>query len=369
MQFTKKFWREYSPVFLIFLLWRTGLFLVAYLGSLFLGFNAGFPYIETFLIGSGFPQWFWQWGNFDGVHYLNIAANGYQDYGVQAFFPLYPKTIWLLNYITHNSLLSGFLISNTSVLLVGILLYKLVKRDFDKNTALWSVVFLFAFPASFFFGSLYSEALFMVFVLGSFYFTGIPAGIFAFFAALTRIIGVFLSFVAAVDRRRAWLCLSIGGLFAYMGFLYLEYANPLMFLSAQQAFSNSRASSFFKLTTPFQVMFRYLKIFLTDNPSHYDFWIAVLEFTAFVLGTGFLLWITYKRQVKTTYLFYAWPALLLPSLSGTFSSMPRYLIVVFPLYIGLARLKNRHLKVGILVSFIVLLALLTILFTRGYWVS
>lgn len=316
-----------------------------YLGIRYLPFKGSFPYFDTILKGSGLPQWLWQWGSFDGVHYLMLAKNGYDGFGTQVFFPLYPMLMNLFSNFL-NPLVAGLLISNLSILLAAIVLYSLTKNK-------WAVAFLFAFPTSFFFGAIYTESFFLLLVLLTYSYSkffSIPAG-------ATRLVGSFL-------HPFAWL-----GLAAYSLYLGIRFGKPLFFLSAQSAFQNGRADSFSTLVNPLQVLFRYLKIFFTANPAHYDYWIAGLEFVAFLFGAAVLFWLSARRKIPVSWAIFSWAAFLLPSFSGTLSSMPRYLLTIFPIYIGLAAIKNTRLKLAILSFFVVLLGILTALFTRGYWVS
>lgn len=357
MKSIQRFLAEIKFIGITFLVWRIGLFLVGILAFRLLTFQASFAYIDNILIASKFPQWIWQWGNFDGVHYLEIAEFGYRGPGLQTFFPLYPVAIKTLAILTNNRLLSGLLISNLASFFTGLVLYFLVKRDYSRSAARWAVLFFFFFPTSFFLGSVYTESLFLLFLLLAFYGRGVISGAFSILAGVTRLIGAFV------------LPAGFLGVGAYMTYLYLTFGNALYFLTGQEAFKNARADSITNLISPFQVVFRYLKIFLTANPAQPAFQVATLEFTAFTFGVAFLLYLTINKKVKWQYLLYAWPALLLPSFSGTFSSMPRYLLVIFPIYLGLALIKNPVIKALILSVFVVLLMILTTYFVRGYWIS
>lgn len=341
----------------IFLFWWILLFLFEYLGILWLPFKPSFPYWDTVLVGSKMPQGVWQWANFDGAHYLTIAKIGYDGFGDQVFFPFYPLLINILTRIIPNSLISGLLISNGSIFLVGLMLFRMVKERFGEDVARWSVVFLFAFPTSFFFGSVYTESLFLLLVLLAFGVNGVWKLIAAALAGATRLVGVFSGMTGFV------------GAFAYMSYLWWRFGKPLFFLSAQSAFSNGRAATFNSLVTPPQVVWRYIKIFASASYQHYDFWVAVLEFTAFGLGFFVLGWLSWRRSLPWRWLVFGWLAFLLPTFSGTFSSMPRYLLAVFPVFIWLAMIKNRYIRWGILGVSVILLGLLTALFTRGYWVA
>lgn len=356
----KKFYQEFKFVFWLFVFWRVALFLLGLPGFHFLTFKASFPNIDELLISSGYPQWLWQWGNFDGVHYLDIASHGYHGSGLQVFFPIYPLLIKLLTIFIHNYFLSGLLLSNLAIFLAAVALFRLVKREFDQKTASWSVAFLFAFPTSFFFGSLYTESLFLLFLLLAFSQSGVSKGIFGALASGTRLIGVFLVPIVSLAGL---------GIVGYMIYLQIVFHNPLYFLSAQAAFRNARSSTLTSLVTPPQVVFRYLKIFTTADHTHPDFWVALLELGSFLFAIALLSWLTIKKKVPLPWLIFSWPSLLLPTLSGTLSSMPRYLLTIFPIFVGLALIKNQFVKFGILVVLTLLLAWLTVFFTRGYFIG
>lgn len=354
----KKFWPEIKFVFLVFTIWRVGLFVVGLLSFRLLTFSASFPYIDQLLIGSGHPQWFWHWGNFDGAHYLEIALFGYRGPGLQVYFPLYPLMIRALAALIGNYFLAGFLISNISIFFAAILFFLLVKRDFNKKVARWSTIFLFAFPTSFFFGSIYTESIFFLLLMLAFYTKGIVSFASSVLAGATRIIGAFI-----------FPFFGVIGMTLYSLFLWLTFNNPIYFLTAQSAFKNARSDSLTTIVTPFQVVFRYLKIFLTVDPHQVAFQVSVLEFLSFFLVIIVLLFLTFKKKIPAKYLVFSWLAAILPSLSGTLSSMPRYVLPIFPIYLFFAMVKDTRVKLVILGFFIVLLAILTTYFVRGYFIA
>ncbi len=352
----RKFWPTIKFVLPVFLLWRVVLLLLGLLSFQLFTFKASFPYIDQALIASHFPQWLWHWGNFDGVHYLSLAFFGYRE-GDQVFFPLFPLAIHLLGGLLGNFFLAGFLISNLAAFLVAIVFFQLVSRDFNRQTARWSVLFLFLFPTSFFFGAVYTESLFLLLLLSVYYFSGLKSLLFSFLAGLTRLVGFFV------------LPAGFLGVFSYILYLWKNFNNPFYFLSAQAAFQNERVFNLTHIVTPLQVVWRYFKILTQVSYSHPDFWVAVLELSAFLFGFVLLGFLTVKKKIPTKYLLFSWPALLLPAFSGTFSSFPRYLLTIFPIFIGLALIKKPVYKIAILLVFFCLLSLLTMLWLRGYWIS
>ncbi|MEK7565617.1 MAG: hypothetical protein AAB506_01055 [Patescibacteria group bacterium] len=348
MKYIKKFWSENKKIIEIFLFWRFSLLFIGFVSINILPFKASFPYIDETLISSGFPQWLWQWGNFDGVHYLTIAQHGYLGLvnNEQVFFPLYPLLIKLLYFLTQNYLASGLLISNFSILFAAIVLNKITKN-------IWPVIFLFSFPTAFFFGSIYTESLFLLLILLTFY----KSKFFGFLAGLTRLTGFFTGIFGVL------------GVTIYMLYLKLEFNNPLLFLFNQGGFNNARANNLFSLVTPPQVIFRYFKIFTTADPANIAFWVSVLEFSSFVFGIGLLTWLTIHKKIPVSWLIFSWAALLLPSFSGTFASIPRYLLTIFPIFICLGSIKNQSLRLATILIFAILQVVLTVLFVRGYFIA
>lgn len=89
--------------------------------------------------------------NFDGVHYVKIASEGYKQFN-QAFFPLYPMLIKLFAIpFNNNHVLAGIAISISSFFAGCILLNKLLTEKYGRSKAMSALLFLLVFPTSFFF--------------------------------------------------------------------------------------------------------------------------------------------------------------------------------------------------------------------------
>lgn len=346
------------------------MFAASALAPLFFNFKGGFPYIDELLRATNLPDFLWKWGNFDGVHYLYLSQHSYSADGLHVFFPVYPILIKVFSFIFGSPLVSALIISNISFAISLCLFYILVKKNFTESSARWACLFLACFPTSFFFGAVYTESLFFVLLLVSFINTGVLGLLASFFAGGTRLIGSLLLPAFALNRK-LWLAglASVLGLVLYMTFLWWAYQKPLGFLTSQSLFKNARASSLSTLVTPPQVMWRYLKIFSTADPTAPAFKLAALEFGSFVFAAAILLLITFKKKCPHPWIVFSWLSFILPTLSGTFSSMPRYILLLFPIYIYLAELKNNYLKVSLLVMSTLGLFLCTVLFIQGYFIS
>ena len=134
------------------------------------------------------------YGNFDGYHYWNIAVNGYGLYQ-EAFFPLYPVIIRISGIFTNSHFINGLIISNLSFLLFLLFLFKFLRDLIGEKNALWAIFLLALFPTSFFFVSYYASSTFFLFFSLYLYLLAkrkyLFSGIFGYFSALTRFIGLF----------------------------------------------------------------------------------------------------------------------------------------------------------------------------------
>lgn len=136
------------------------------------------------------------WHHWDTGFYMVIARVGYQKAEQTAFFPLYGLLERALLPITHNPLVAGLIISDIAGFFLLVVLYQLVREDFDEERAGRTVLYLSLFPTAFFLAAGYNEALFLCLAVLSFYNMRHGqwwlAGLFGFFACLTRSAGIFL---------------------------------------------------------------------------------------------------------------------------------------------------------------------------------
>lgn len=377
-------------LFIIISLWRIVYFGIAALTSRIFSFTPRFPYSDVYLVNSNLPQWVWTWANFDGVHYLTIAKYGYSAQFTQAFFPLYPLILGFGELVNKewNFIVTGLLISFTAFFLGVFLFRKLLAKDYHRVVVQRSLWFLLIFPTSFYFAALYTESLFFLLVMGALLFAREKrwwlSSIFGAAATATRVTGIFL--LPALlwefyDSRKSDLSFRENlkklifspilylvplGLLSYMVYLQRIFSDALYFFHAQSVFGAERSGG--KLVFPLQTIARYAKILLTVPVSQSGFWIAVWELSALLFGIVLLI-MAHKRRVRRSYLLFSWGVLILPIVTGTLSSFPRYLLLIFPTYIVMGMMKNQ--KLIFLVSFILLGLLIwaTSTFLRGMWIA
>ncbi len=379
-----------------FLIWRVLLFLPVFLGTIFIPYrqHQDFTNILNRISSDSFLQNFlvFPWANFDGVHFLSIAINGYISEG--RFLPLYPLLIKLFAFILglgkvnyETAFISGLLISNGAFFIALTLFYKIVKVEFSEKTAKWAMLFMLSYPTAFFLGSIYSESLFLLLTLISFYFTlknkWFYSSVSGMLLSLTRLVGIFVLPALLFEfflrnRKRIFLKLNKnlfsltsfiiipGGLVGFAFYCFYKWGDALYFLNAHGELGNSRQTT--SIILPVQTMYRYLKIIFEGFFYQFEWWVAVIELSFFIMVT-FLLILAWKKGIKRSYLIFSFLAFLMPVLSGTFSGLPRYSLVLFPIYITCALIQSEWLKRLILALFIFLQAVFLMMFSRGYYIA
>ena len=310
--------------------------------------------------------------NWDGGHFLKIAELGYSEDKLYAFFPLYPLVIKVVNLLIGNYLLSALLVNLLSTYTLIYVFYKFILISFNKQVALKALSFFLLFPASFFLITVYSESLFILFTLLTFYLSRQKrlgwATFFCVLAAVTRPVGiaVILGFLVDIYQRygfggKNWyVFLSPAGLLIYCLFLYLQTGNPFYFLFAEQTYWQR------ELTNPLEGFLSAILSLVTYGITSQDYYILV-DLLLAIFGVGMVL--RSFRFLPLSYSVYALLSVIIPLFTPTLKSMPRFLLPVFPIFILLALTKNKvAVYIYSLVSAVLLLTL-SILFINGYWVG
>jgi hypothetical protein len=152
-----------------------------------------------------------------------------------------------------------------------------------------------------------------------------------------------------------------------MYYLNQSLNDPLYFIHAQPYFSAHRQIG--NLTLWPQVVWRYLKMLVTVNPVTPTYFTLSLEF-AIGIGFAVLSVLTWKKLGAALGL-YTLANYLLPTFTGSFSSVPRYVLILFPAFIVLTQYINKYRWLKILYFTIspVLLISCIIYFTRGWWIA
>ena len=145
----------------------------------------------------------------DAVFYLGIANDGYVDPDANAvteasehrngFFPLYSALVRLLSPFGDSealTLIAAYAVSLGAFAVALYLLYRLVDLELGPQAAKTTLLLLAFFPASLYFGAPYTESVFLAITVGAFYCARTDrwavAGALAGLASAARIPGLML---------------------------------------------------------------------------------------------------------------------------------------------------------------------------------
>jgi dolichyl-phosphate-mannose-protein mannosyltransferase len=322
--------------------------------------------------------WLEIWNRWDALNYQKLAQYGYSATGETApllvFFPLYPWTVRLFAFATHDYLLSAFLVSGLASIAAAILLKRLVEFEYSRELAGRAVWFLLIFPTSYFLHIGYTESTFLMLalscVLAARKQRWMLAGIFGALACLTRLNGLVLIPALVVEaahqyrtmRRWQWQWFWIGAVaLGFGGYLLLNKSitgDAFAFLAIQhQHFNKSLAWPWTGILSTFNAMVR--------PPSEAEM-IGVQELLFVVLGLActVISWIK-LRPVYSVWMTGNW----LLGVCVTFVlSVPRYTLTMFPIYILFSMLAARRIWMAVITVWSILyLSLFAITFAGDHW--
>jgi mannosyltransferase PIG-V len=315
---------------------------------------AHYTLVHTPLQGSLFERW-------DAGWYETIVNHGYDINPVHhqtnvVFFPLYPLLVRLVGFaIPAPAWTVGVGVSLASFVAALGLFYDFVARRYDELTARWATVLLAFNPLGLFFGLVYTESLFLLLSVAVFWllerrawwWAAVVAGL----AGGTRVVGLALGFIVVArwcwEQRAAWrrpwmvgqaaalTAISLSGLGLFALYLQLHNHDALMFIHGQRYWGRTGPSH---LLTELEDNYRQL----CYNFGHYPVtgWLTRLNafavWYAAALAGAIGLWLL-VRQREYWFAVYVALGIVLPLASGTVGSMDRYVMVLFPLYIAVAR--------------------------------
>ncbi len=288
------------------------------------------------------------WERSDALWYLHLAREGYGVAGPStAFMPLYPGLIRGLSWFGLPPLLAALLLSNGAFLVALVALFRLAERDFGPEVAEKALWYQALFPASFFLLAPYTESLFLALSVGALLrarqgrwrWAGLLGGL----LAATRTVGILIlpalliEFLAARRRGRGapwiqvlWLGLVPAGLLGVMVLQAHGTGDPLAFLHAQDGWQRQFSWPWCTLWGGLRQAAEFAGV---EGGGIYLFEAAAALY-ALVLGAGLL-------RMPACYGALAFLCLLVPLISpypgNLLMSLPRFVAVVFPLHLVLAR--------------------------------
>ena len=309
-----------------------------------------------------FNPCFLAWYRFDAMAYAGVAYSGYSFTPQVAFFPLWPLLIHfggllLGGHIPVSYYVAGLLLANICFYFALVLLYFLLSEDFEASIAKKALFYLAFYPYALFFFVGYTESFFLLLTVAIFLLLRRGqaldwwfAGGMGFLAALTRSTGVLLTipylimyvrhfWVSEKRDQSRWLqkinalvpiILFPMGIVVYMIYLGYTKSNPFIF-------QYEEASHWHRHFEWIWVTAGYIVKLLLDSPLFAFANVKnLLDFAFTTFPIVALVW-AWKR-IPLHYSLYAL-AVIIFSLSfplgslNPLTSQPRYIIVLFPLFV------------------------------------
>ncbi|HZI19571.1 MAG TPA: hypothetical protein VEY09_13350 [Pyrinomonadaceae bacterium] len=343
--------------------------------------------------------WLEIWDRWDAPHYLDLASEGYVAEGVEArwivFYPLYPWLVRLAAFFVRDYLAAAFLVSGLASVALGLVLYRLARLDETEEVALGSVFFLLIFPTAYFLHVGYTESLFLALTVGAFLAARRrvwwAAGLLGFLCGLTRVNGLLLvpalaaeAYLqrredrrgavggrgAAAGRRREWRqewrlewlwCGAAGaGFGCYLLLNYWVFGHPLEFLRAQEAYWGK------SLTWPWTGLQGTWRALWTRAPSEAQT-VGGQELLFTALGAGCTVWAW--ARLRASYAVWMTLNWLLWTSTKFVLSVPRYTLVLFPVFILFARAAGEHAvwRAVLVVWSLLFMGFFVTQFVQGKW--
>jgi hypothetical protein len=331
--------------------------------------------------------WLDGWARWDSIHYVLISTEGYGAAGAPnelqgvGFFPGFPLAMravsWLLGDTSdpQKAAIGGIVVANVCFLLAALLLAAITRGYHGNDIARTSVV-LFSFsPVSFFFSAAYTESLFVMAVVGTFFLAErgrwIGSSLMMALASATRLFGLVLVpavlFIAWKKKEpiRTYLpivLISPLGTVGYFGWLWYEYGEPLAYFHAQANWGDwhVRVGSYASrlLNSPWTMVV---------DPMRTVIVLYVAIAVAFALTLPFA-WKASSRAIAGFSTF-----MVLFHMVYTWNSLGRYMLPAIGCFIGLAWALHQPkcpswVRETLIPVSAILMTTFSVLYAHGYWI-
>ena len=276
------------------------------------------------------------WERFDALWYLHIAAHGYDRPDAVVFFPLYPSLVKIMTLLV-PPMVAALLISTLAAFLLFWGLQELLLEECPPNVANQSVFLCAVWPASFVFFAGYPESLLFASIVWSLCMARrerwLAAAALGLAAALTKAVGVAvvvpLLIMALQGRKIKALPILLVplGLAGFLEYLHLTGHGALA-SSYGQYWRTTMALPWTTLWAGIHTMAR------TPDP------VLALNLISLLLISG----LATRSRLRIEYLLYSAAAIvffLSKNTTPPLQSMMRYLLIVFPAFVGCAHLLQR----------------------------
>ncbi len=312
------------------------------------------------------------WARWDSVWFLRIAEHGYapsSEPRLPSIRSTRPRSGLVGRAFFGHYVLAGIAVSLAASLAAFVLLHDLAESKLGAEGARRAVLYLAIFPMTLFLQAVYSESLFLLLTVAAFLLAErrrfASAGLVAGLALLTRPVGFALLPALALiawrspDRRRALANLAIAPLLfcVYPLYLWIDRGDPFAFAHAQDVWTRhvSYAGPLGGIWDGLRAGWAGVRQLVSGSHTT-TYWPAVdgtdpmrvaavnLEALAFLVLFVALTIVAWRRFGAPYGLFAALSLaipLSVPSERWPLLSLPRFGLVVFPLFLALAALGGR----------------------------
>ncbi|GAB2960524.1 mannosyltransferase family protein [Nonomuraea fastidiosa] len=316
--------------------------------ALLLWFGSRAGLLVATLLGTTLAGYADKWRKWDTTLFVTIAEYGYDgepgrppDDGLPAFFPGLPMALRLVHLVVPDWAAAGLLVSLVSGAVAMVALARLA--EVEGAPGWMAVLGLLAFPMAVFLAAGYSESLFLAFAIPAWLAARQgrwpAAALLAAGASCVRITGLFLAVALVVEyvvrrepvRRAAWLAVPFLPLAAYSFYQYRRTGDWLAWKHAQEAGWGR------DFAWPWEAWRTTWRSAMGSD----DFAVAFrMEIAGAVVVVAALIWLLVLRRWSEAVYAGGQAAALMTS--AYYLSIPRSLLLWFPLWVLLARVSARR---------------------------
>ncbi|MBN1689104.1 MAG: hypothetical protein JW893_08395 [Candidatus Omnitrophica bacterium] len=326
-------------------------------------------------------KFFLIWNRWDAIEYVRLASAGYEiifqqtpwDLGFPPLLPWMTKAVSFL--FGGNCIYGSFFVSGIASLVAGYFLIKLVQLDEPDDVARRSLWFMLIFPTSYFLHIGYTESLFLACLLPAFLAARkrfwLGAGCLGALMACTRMNGLliisalaaeaYLEFRETKKWNWTWLYIFIP-ILGFGAYLWLNHHLTGDFF----AFLDFKKDKWYQeITWPWVGIKTHIQSLAWRNPNESQM-IVYQEF--FFIGLGLVMTAISFLKMRLSYSIWMLTNMVLFISTAFVISVPRYVLVLFPIYILFAKLKPEGILARTITIWgILMLGLFITLFVDGRW--
>ena len=323
--------------------------------------------------------WINMWSRWDAFWHLTIAYFGYGYIGGGqsnlAFPPLFAglmkagATLFGKDADVDAYLVAGLIVANVALVVALVALRDLVSAEHGGDVARRVVWYLLVFPTTLFLSAVYADSLFLACAAGSFALARRGrwwmAGIAAALAVLTRVYGLALvpalALEYAVRFRRvrpdaASIALPAVAFAGWLAYQQARFGDAFAFMTAQSTWGRRPAAPWDTIADFFDPHALTAASRTPLDLATAALFIALVALSWRVVTAGQALYAT---------LFYA-----APLFSGTLQSESRYVLLLFPAFIVLAKPRlGSFVEALLIIASLGVAAYCMALFALRYWVA